>query len=353
MLMVATKYQETARASKLLREQLYEGAQVEIRDLVWPGPIEKITDARLRYRPKVQLWSYIRPSDDAPRWQCSYGVELATGRTQVPAIEINFDQRQIDRYLTGRILVDEVNNIYLAHKGELKGGRTGVVSAQAFEQLIKGFSKQEAVWPGGSIERLFVIGAIGASDFVRRLRAFVGEAQRLRAIARAGRLSDEPPPEPTYKRGSAGKGKGRRNAEYEIDRWHELVVDALHHELKKRGLTTFTSEHNDMKPDLYSLKKDRKLRHLFEVKTIQKTSALYAAIGQLVVYGAAQDRPPKRFLVVENSVEDLNFQKLWNANILRSSISGATQTTGSPFQTSVDINKSCRRGSGAPKLWTR
>lgn len=98
-------------------------------------------------------------------------------------------QRKAGRYLTGRILIDESGNIYLAHKGELKGGRTGVVSAQAFEQLIRGFSKQDAVWPDGSIERLFVIGAIGALDFVKRLRAFVGEAHRLRTIARAGRIA--------------------------------------------------------------------------------------------------------------------------------------------------------------------
>lgn len=113
---------------------------------------------------------------------------------------------------------------------------------------------------------------------------------------------------PAYKRGSAGKTSGSRRADYEIDRWHELVVDALHRELKRRGLPTFTSEHNDMKPDLYSVTKDRQLRHLFEAKTAQNTSTLYTAIGQLVVYGAAQARPPKRFLV-ENPVEDLNFVK--------------------------------------------
>jgi hypothetical protein len=48
---------------------------------------------------------------------------------------------------------------------------------------------------------------------------------------------------------------------------------------------------------------------LFEVKTNQNTSTRYTAIGQLIVYGAAQARPPKRYLVLENPVEDLNFLK--------------------------------------------
>jgi hypothetical protein len=309
MLMVATDPRDTARASRLLKTQLSAGAEIHIRRLVWPSPAEKIADARLRYRPDDKLWSYRWWSEEWKRWQFCYGIGVAPGPVQVPTIEINFAARQINRYSTGRILVDEAGNIYLAHKGELKGGRTGVVDTRSFERLVSGFSKQQALWPNGKVERLFVIGAIGELGFTKRLQAFVGEAQRLRGLAREGRLADFVPQGPTYKQGFIGKTSGARSAEYEIDRWHDLVVDALHLELKRRGLRTFTSTHNEMKPDLYSLTTDGKLRHLFEVKTNQDTSTLYTAIGQLVVYGAAQARPPSSFLVVENPVEDLNFQK--------------------------------------------
>ncbi|MEH2566685.1 hypothetical protein [Bradyrhizobium sp. AZCC 2289] len=309
MLMVAADPRDTARASRLLKAQLGAGAEVYIRRLVWPGPAEKIADARLQYRSDDQLWSYMWWSEEWKRWQFCYGIDVAPGPVQVPTIEINFAARQIDRYLTGRVLVDEAGNTYLAHKGELKGGRTGVVDARSFEQQVNGFSKQQALWPNGKVERLFVIGAIGQLGFTKRLGAFVSEAQRLRGLAREGRLADHVPQGPTYKQGYVGKTSGTRSAEYEIDRWHDLIVDELHRELKRRGLCTFTSEHKEMKPDLYSLTKDGKLRHLFEIKTNQDTSTLYTAIGQLVVYGAAQARPPRRFLVVENPVEDLNFQK--------------------------------------------
>jgi hypothetical protein len=97
----------------------------------------------------------------------------------------------------------------------------------------------------------------------------------------------------------------------ELGSWRRRVrsVDALHIELGEHGGTTFTSAHNNMKPDLYSLAKNRQLRNLLNVKTSQNTSILYTAIGQMVDHGAAQARSPKRFLVVENPVEDLNFQK--------------------------------------------
>ena len=291
-----------------MKKQLNAGAETHVRRLVWPGPADKIDEARLRYRPADRLWSFVWWSEEKERWEFNYGTDIA-GPTQVPVIEINIAATQTQRYMTGRVLIDEAGNTYLAHKGELKGGRTGVVDSQSFEQHIDGFSKQEALWPDDKIERLFVIGAIGQPSLIPRLRAFVSEAQRLRALAREGRLAHVEPKRPTYKKGSSGETSGTRTNEFTIKRWHELVVDALHTELERRGLRTFTSRYNDMKPDLYSLTNDGRIRHLFEIKTNQDTSALYTAIGQLIVYGAAQIKPPKRFLVIENEVEDLNFMK--------------------------------------------
>jgi hypothetical protein len=64
-----------------------------------------------------------------------------------------------------------------------------------------------------------------------------------------------------------------------------------------------------MMPDLYSRTKANQLRQLFQVKTNQETGSLYAAIGQLIVYGADQTKPPQRVLVVENPIDDANFQR--------------------------------------------
>jgi hypothetical protein len=83
----------------------------------------------------------------------------------------------------------------------------------------------------------------------------------------------------------------------------------LHRALKQVGIETFSSEHQDMMPDLYSLTRAKQLRHLFEVKTNQETSSLYTAIGQLIVYGADQPKSPRRVLVVENPIDDANFQR--------------------------------------------
>ena len=160
-----------------------------------------------------------------------------------------------------------------------------------------------------ALERLFVIGAIDNPSFVSRLSSFVNEARRLKQLAIDGQLPRAVDPNASFAAGSSGKSKGHRSSEYEVDRWHHLIVKSLHDELNHAGLKTFSSKHQDMMPDLYSLSGDKKLRHLFEIKTSQETSSLYTAIGQLIVYGADQATTPKRVLVVENPIDDQNFKR--------------------------------------------
>jgi hypothetical protein len=309
MFSVTSRPQDTARAYKLLRTGLSQGSKEERRTLAWPGPGKNIDNARLWRQPDNRLWTYLSHDTIEKRYHCWFGQSVSTTTIQTPTIEINFDERQVQRYLTGRLVIDESHNLYLAHKGELKGGRRSVVTADRFENAIKGFSKHEVTWPDGRIERLFVIGAIEKPSFVKRLTRFVSEAHRLKKAAIEGNLPDAEQKHPGYKPGSSGKSKGKRSSDFEIDRWHHVVVNCLHDALKVAGIETFSSKHNEMAPDLYSKTKSKHLRHLFEIKTGQDTSSLYTAIGQLIVYGADQPSPPQRILVVENPIDDANFER--------------------------------------------
>jgi hypothetical protein len=309
MLFVTSARRDAVSAYRLLRERLSSGATVEMRTLAWPGPGDPIEDAPLWCQPNGRLWAYLAKDPIDKRCHCWFGASLTPGRVQTPTIEINFDEKQEQRYLTGRLLADESGNFYLAHKGELKGGRRSVVTAGRFENSIKGFSKHDVTWSDGRLERLFVIGAIDNPSFVSRLSSFVNEARRLKQLAIDGQLPRAVNPNASFTAGSSGKSKGHRSSEYEVDRWHHLIVKSLHDELNHGGLKTFSSKHQDMMPDLYSLSDDKKLHHLFEIKTSQETSSLYTAIGQLIVYGADQATTPKRVLVVENPIDDQNFKR--------------------------------------------
>lgn len=309
MLTVVTDKRKIASARKQLIRQLRGGAATIFRSLRWPGPGPKFENKRILWRSKDRLWAFFSSQPGPPphrRWNCWCGTELGDGDALYAVIEVNIPVAQKDRVLTGRVLEDETGLFYLGHKGELRGGRGGVVDQATFESVVLNFSKQEVLWPNGKTERLFVMGPIGSQNFVSRLQEFVSEAARMKRLAHAGELESLPEVRP-FKRGTSGRTRGRRSGEYDINRWHDDVVNDLYAALNDIGIESHKLRHKDMQPDLYVRDLDGTLRVLFEVKTSQDTSALYGAIGQLVVYGAAQKKPPRRILVVESPIADVNF----------------------------------------------
>jgi hypothetical protein len=311
MLKIAN-HNQIARAKSELVARLTQGANVVRRDLGWPGGGKKIAGGRVLWRRKDPLWAYFHPDTtgrDNPQWNCWYGLDLLQeGKAMVPEIEINMPVTLRTRHGTGRVLIDERGNAYLGHKGELKGGRSGVVSLAEFAAAIQGFAKEQIEWPDGGTENVYIIGRIGARDFLARLQKFVAEAHRIRKLKRDRKLDAVLDLIPGFKRGTSGRTKGRRTAEYDIERSHEIIVNALHDRLEGHGVYTNNKKHRGVRPDLYSHRADKTLDVLFEVKTGDGLGDLYTAIGQLCVYAAAQDVPPRRLLVSRGMYQDPNYR---------------------------------------------
>jgi hypothetical protein len=111
MFSVTSRPQDTARAYKLLRSSLSQGSREERRTLAWPGPGENIENARLWRQPDNRLWTYLSHDTIEKRYHCWFGQSVSTTTIQTPTIEINFDERQEQRYLTGRLVIDESHNL--------------------------------------------------------------------------------------------------------------------------------------------------------------------------------------------------------------------------------------------------
>lgn len=309
MLRVADQ-QEIETARRMLIDRINDGATADItRNLT--TPYGRVPNSSLVWRRHDQLWSYFAEELVAGnRWEFWYGTNPGEGPgALVPSIEINIPVLHSNKNVTGRFLVDGMNRLYLAHKGLLKGGGRGGVKMFEFEALIRGYEKEPIAWPDGSEERVFVIGALEAPDFIARLQGYVAEAERLRGLARAGRLAkalkDAPP---HFRPGSHGKTKGKRSSQYEIDRHHDRIVNALEKALQGREISAYNTRHAEMWPDLYTRADDGTMELLFEVKTGTDTQSWYTAIGQLIVYGAAQPEPPRRVLVCPSPRQDPNFK---------------------------------------------
>jgi len=297
-------------ARTLLSQQIGAApAQQVTRFLTTPYGV--IPDANLHWRPADGLWAYLDSSpNDSGVWGCWYGTNPGNeDALLVPSIEINIPTVFEDKSLSGRVLMDSEQNLYLGHKGLLGGGRGGQVKMAVFEALIRGFEKEYVAWPNGQNEKVYVIGRIDADDFVVRLNAFVAETERLRSLARAGTLdSAVKSTHPIYKKRTSGKTRGRRSSEYEIELYEARVVEALRIELAERGLTAKNSRHQGVDPDLYTLNAENSFRILFEVKSRSNTQSWYTAIGQLVYYSAAQLVPPRRVLVCPARLQHPNFK---------------------------------------------
>lgn len=308
MLRVADQ-QEIETARRRLTDLLNCDGERITRNLTTPHG--RNPDAGLVWRPQDRLWAYFVDEPFAgTRYEFWYGTNPGEGRDAlVPSIEINIPVEHSNKNVTGRVLVDGMKHFYLAHKGRLGGGRSGQVPMPSFEALIRGYEKEPIAWPDGREERVFVIGALEAPDFIARLQGFVAEAERLRGLARAGRLAKALKNAPPHFRpGSHGKTKGKRSSQYEIDRQHNRIVIALKEALQGREISAYNTRHAEMWPDLYTRAYDGTMELLFEVKTGTDTQSWYTAIGQLIVYGAAQSEPPRRVLVCPSPRQDPNFK---------------------------------------------
>jgi hypothetical protein len=185
-----------------------------------------------------------------------------------------------------------------------------------FASSIRGFVHENVVLPDERREPVFVIGALEATDFLSRLRAFVLECERLRQIARGSRKAANPAQSMARNRGNSqgfspeadidGTGSGYPPDPRVIRRLHGRVVNALYAAL---GKMPTNEPWSDMRPDLYLSGPDGRIKTLFEVKASSDTQSWFTALGQLVVYGAAQIPAPQRVLVCPAVRKDPNFQK--------------------------------------------
>lgn len=293
--------------------QAFESPSTQLltRTLTTPGG--SIKDAKILWRRDIGLWGHFRrePHDNR-RWLCWYGLDPGLeGRPQRPAVEINLDRDPAYKPVSGRALMDpETGAFFLGHRGGLGGGRGGQMTIEAFRLQIRGFARDLIQLGADREEEVFVIGAPGEPDFLVQLQAYVAECQRLRALAREGRSA----PGLAGPHAAAGGFRPecdqdgfllRRPAELRaIKRRHGRVVNALQAQLGARAIN---SSHARMRPDLYIRGASGAMATLFEVKASSDTQSWFTALGQLVVYGADQPKPPRRILVCPAPLRDPAF----------------------------------------------
>lgn len=269
----------------------------------------------LLWLPQPGIWGYFSAKPMQGRWFCWFGSDIGEAQTPLtPSIEINLSLTK-SRAAAGRTLIDGEGGQLLGHKGMLGGGRGGQMSMADFGARIRGFVRESVVTSAGKQENVFVLGDPTDDGFLKTLKRFVGECERLRAIARKG----APPalrkrPEPARRKSGGreldvdGLGHSGPPSERIIRRIHGRVVNQLGDLLETRGYVTDKPPQSAMMPDLCVMSADGAIDTLFEVKAGAAARDWFEALGQLVVYGACEPKTPKRVLVSPAARRDPHFR---------------------------------------------
>lgn len=182
MFYVVQNRRQIATATTAFRDQLSRSGRKIHRKLSTPGgPYQ----GPVFWNSQLKLWSLLSRADrGSNRYVFWFGTEPDREQPFPPSIEINFHKRLANGAAYGRVLRDQNGAYWIAHKGGLGGGRASL-SMDDFNRVIQGFVRQEVEWSDQSrVENLYILGRVGSTDLLKRLQAYVGEAERLRAIAR-------------------------------------------------------------------------------------------------------------------------------------------------------------------------
>jgi hypothetical protein len=307
MFRLSHQRQEAFLAQRAIQRAFQPHATKSIQTLSTPGVV--IRDATVLVRRDLNLWAYFRDQPNErgalfcwfgvgePGWQATIEINIPTHRT-------------LSSYT--QLVTDMDGEIYLAHKGGLGGGKF-TVSPGVFSDLINGFER-EKVRDGRHELEYFVLGRISEPrQLLKRIKTFVDEAKRIRVLRRnqvqfkralesaggtiiKGRAigSDE------YKGETVGSGSYWIRRRIKFERIHARVQRALARELRRRKFKCGDlRQKHGLGPDLYVKDSQNRMTQLFEIKVGRDSQSTFTALGQLLVYSAAENHQPLKTLVTQ------------------------------------------------------
>jgi hypothetical protein len=217
-------------------------------------------------------------------------------------VQLNFPGDKYNRMMAGAFVIDQENEVFVAHRGKLTRGKAGLPKAKVFREFA---SRVITADDNGQDSQLILIGPLRDNGLADRLWHFAEEARIVATkIASesdgdanlAVRVGAGASPGVTGNRGTdlcgqmaklrdyfdehagEGKYKGHNGGTRTVE--HGDIVRALEAAVRQRGLTQ-KSQAIDL-----AVVTDSKV-DLFEVKTSSRTTDIYTGLGQLLVHGGS------------------------------------------------------------------
>ncbi len=223
-------------------------------------------------------------------------------------VQLNFPAKTYNRMMAGAFVTDEHGDTFIAHRGKLTKGKSGLKKAKVFREFA---SRTIEASDDKLTSKLILISALDDSALPDRLWEFAIEAREV--ATRIGLEGDDEPEEaPGPNRGTTGgktggKKPGGKSKDPRPNSDPLLKLRAYFDEYagegshKGHGGGKRTVEHGDIVKALEALVGtvatsqkaqaidlaivDQTAVHLYEVKTSARTPDVYTGVGQMLIHG--------------------------------------------------------------------
>lgn len=243
----------------------------------------------VNYSSKYDFWFLSQKFDD--KYWNSFGIGNPTeNQSNDIIVEINFYLSGINRRIGGLMLKDN-NNVFIAHRGKIGGGREGV-GKNLFFTHYNGSSNE--IDDGDRLSEVFIIGSPYTKTFPKRISDFVHSVAFIKSkISNKKFLKFTKVIQDYYPEYFGRKKSYKLSSLTYQDSRHGEVVDKLKSLLVNKKYKVG----KDRNRDLY-VYKSNKITSLFEVKTNVLNQSIYSGIGQLMLYKYKLPKSCKLYLLL-------------------------------------------------------
>lgn len=209
-------------------------------------------------------------------------------------LEINYSNKSKPNFRTAAVwAVDNDQNYYLLHSGEIGGGRTGI-NKETFINKYYGSSPID-VDLLGRIKKYYLISALKDKKFSNNVADFIKQVDSIKMSVNLESYKEpinSKKNQDDYFQEFFGLKSYAINKTITYNSNHGKIVKALKETLTSEGFTVKKYGQIDL-----AIHTKNKMSHLFEFKTSVTSSNVYSAIGQLYLYSEYNNAKPFMFFV--------------------------------------------------------
>ena len=231
---------------------------------------------------KNKFWNAF--GSETPHWNSKYSHSIDC--------EINLPFSGIDYSISGAFAKDENGELYLLHRGNIRGGKKGIGKTR----FIRNFTGEweialETEYP----EKFALVGMLSNPRFPMQIARFVKEVKRIKALKQQARAAFFRNQFTKEQHGTEIVHISGGETERKTD--HGLIANSLAELLASKGLSIGNNDY----VDLFTTKGNTVMT-VFEIKTDSTLQCCYEAIGQLLFHSSNLPRKPKLVAIFPDSI---------------------------------------------------